>query len=116
MGHRQTQVNLASPRVSEMVIVEIQKQPDEIEVIQSFNVIIPITRMETIVAPNTNFVRGGILTGFAMDLGRGSGGVLMGRNLNRSFTLPATTIGDVGTPQMVFINSIMTIHVNMTTY
>jgi hypothetical protein len=48
-----------------------------------------------------------------VDLGHGSRGVLTGKNLNRSFELPTITIGVVGTPQMVFTNPIMTIHVNM---
>jgi len=57
----------------------------------------------------------GILLGFATKLGSGFGGVSIGRNLNRSSTLPIITIGVVGTLQMVFTNSIMTTHMNMTT-
>jgi hypothetical protein len=68
-----------------------------------------------VVAPNTNFVKGGILIGFATNLGCGSGGVLKGRNLNRSSRLPTTITKVVRTPQMVFINLIMTTHVNTIT-
>jgi hypothetical protein len=46
-------------------------------------------------------------------LGHGLGGVSVGKNLNWSSTLPTTTIGVVGTPQMVFTNLIMT-NVNRT--
>jgi hypothetical protein len=35
------------------------------------------------------------------------------RNLSRSSALPTTTIGVIGSSQMVFTNPIMTIHVNM---
>jgi hypothetical protein len=36
-----------------------------------FNVVIPTIRVENIVAPNTIFVRSGILIGFATNLGHG---------------------------------------------
>jgi hypothetical protein len=49
--------------------------------------------MEIVVAPNTNFIKVGILIGFATNLGHGLSGVLAGRNLNRNLGLPATTIG-----------------------
>ncbi len=65
--------------------------------------------------PSMDFVKRGILLGFATKLGDGFDGVLIGRNLNRSSTLPKITIGVVGTLQMVFTNSIMTTHMNMTT-
>ncbi len=42
-------------------------------------------------------------------------GVLVIRNLSCSLALRATSTRVVGTPQMVFINPITTIHVNMTT-
>jgi hypothetical protein len=60
-----------------------------------------------------DFVKRGILLGFATKLGSGFGGVSIGRNLNQSSTLPIVTIGVVGTLQMVFTNSIMTTHMNM---
>jgi hypothetical protein len=87
MGHRQTQINLISLRVSEVAIVEIQRQPVEIEVIQPLNIVIPSIGVETTIAPNKFFVRGGILTRLATGLGRGS--------------------------EIMFINPIMIIHVNM---
>jgi hypothetical protein len=98
--------------VLEATIVEIQKQPTKIEVTQSPNVVITTTRVETIVPPNTNVVRGEILIGFTTNLGCGSGGVSARRNLSQSLGLPITRID--GTPQMVFTNMIMTTHVNRT--
>jgi hypothetical protein len=61
--------------VSKTVVVKIQRQPTRIEVIQPFNVVIPNTRVEIVVTPNINFVRGGILIGFIANLGRGSNGL-----------------------------------------
>ncbi len=69
-------------------------------------------RVETIVAPNIYVVKRGIVIGYATKLDSRSGGVSTKRNLSWNTTLPTTTIGVVGTPQMVFTNSIMTIHVN----
>jgi hypothetical protein len=56
-------------------------------VTQPLNVIIPTIGVETIVTPNTNFVRGGILIGSTTKLGHGLGRVSMGRNLTRSLRL-----------------------------
>ncbi len=75
---------------------------------------ITTTRVEIVVAPTMDFVRRGVLIGFATKLGNGSSGVLARRKLNGSLTLPTTTTRVVGTPQMVFINLIMTTHVNRT--
>jgi hypothetical protein len=97
----------------EITIVEIQRQPIGIKVIQSPNVVITTIGVETVVAPNMNVVRGGMLIGSTVNLGSGLNGVLVGRNLSRSSVLPTTTIGIVGTLQMVFTNMIMTTHVNM---
>jgi len=47
--------------------------------------------VEIVVAPNTNVVKGGVLIGFATNLGRGSNRVSTGRNLNRSLGLLAIT-------------------------
>jgi hypothetical protein len=47
-------------------------------------------------------------------MGSGLDGVLAGRKLNKSTTLPTTNIGVVGTLK-VFTNSIMIVHVNRTT-
>ncbi len=68
--------------------------------------------METIVTTNTNFVKGGVLIGSTLNLGRGFKRILVGRNLSRSLGIPIATIGVIGTPQMVFTNLIMTTHVN----
>ncbi len=65
-----------------------------------------------VVAPNMDVAKRGILIGFVAKLGSGSNGVLARRNLNRSSTLPTIITRVVGTPQMVFTNLIMTIHVN----
>jgi hypothetical protein len=70
--------------------------------------------VETIIGPNTNVVRGGVLIGFVANLGHGSSEVSMGRNLSRNLGIPTTNTGVVGTPQMVFTNQIMTTHVNIT--
>jgi hypothetical protein len=72
--------------------------------------------VETIVALATNFVRIRILIGFVTNLGCGSKGVLVKRNLSRSSRIPIATTKVVKTPQMVFTNPKMTTHVNMTAY
>jgi hypothetical protein len=101
--------------MSEVVVVEIRRQLVGIKVIQSFNVVITTTRVETIIAPNTNVVKKGVVFGSIINLGHGSSGILVGRNLNRSLGLPIVNIGVVGTPPMVFTNPIMTTHMNRTT-
>jgi hypothetical protein len=65
-----------------------------------------------VVPLDTNVVRGGVLIGFATNLGPGLGGVLIGSNLSRSLGLPIVTIGVIRTHQMVFTNLRMAIHVN----
>jgi hypothetical protein len=70
--------------VLEVVVVEIRRQPTRIEVTQSLNVVIPTTRVKTIVAPSTNVVKGGILIRSTTNLGCGLGGVLVERILSRS--------------------------------
>ncbi len=116
MGHRQTRINSTSPRVLDVAIVEIWRQPTKIEAIQLLNAIIPTIRVEIVVVANTNFVRGGILTKSTTNLGCGSRRVSTRRNLSRDFGLPPTTTKVVGTPQMVFTNLIITICVNMIPY
>jgi NH3-dependent NAD+ synthetase len=69
--------------------------------------------VETLVAPNIDVVKKEVLIGYATKLGCGLGGVSVISNLNRSLTLPTITNGVVGIFQMVFTNSITTIHVNM---
>jgi hypothetical protein len=66
--------------------------------------------------PNIDVVKRGVIIGFAAKLGSRLGGVLVLKNLSQSSALPTSTTRVVGTPQMVFTNSITTIHVNMTTY
>jgi hypothetical protein len=60
-------------------------------------------------------VKRGVLIGSMEKLGSGLGGVLARKKMNGSSTLPTIITRVVGTPQMVFTNSIMTTHVNRTT-
>jgi len=110
----QFQVNTISPIVLEAIIVETRKQHVGIKLTQSFNAGITTIREETIVEPNIDVVKRGILIEFIAKLGSGSNGILVGRNLNQSLALPTATTGIVGIPQMVLINLTMTIHVNKT--
>jgi hypothetical protein len=66
------------------------------------------------VAPNMNVVKDGVLIRSITNLGSGSCAVLARRSLNQSSTLPIATIGIIVKPHMVFINLIMTTHVNKT--
>ncbi len=70
--------------------------------------------METVVAPNINVVRRGILIRYVTKLGSRSSGILEGRNLSWSSTLLVLTTRVVGIPQMVFTNLITNSHGNMT--
>jgi len=70
--------------------------------------------VETIIEPNIDVVKRGVLIGFVTKLGSGSNGVSIRRNLSRSLGLPTSTIRVVGIPQMLFINPIMAIHGNKT--
>jgi hypothetical protein len=79
--------------------IEIQRQLARMEFIQSLNVIIPTTRMEIVVTPTTNFVKGGnLLIGFAKNLGCGSRRVLVRRNLSRSLRIPWQLLELLGHP------------------
>jgi len=69
-------------------------------------------RVETFVAPTMDVVRRGVLIGSTTKLDSGSNGVLVGRKLSGSTTLPTVVIGVVGTPWMVFTNPIMITLVN----
>jgi hypothetical protein len=68
------------------------------EVIQSLNAIITTTRVETIVAPNMNVAKRGVVIGFAKNLSRGLGGFSTRRNLNSISRLAMTNTRVVGTP------------------
>jgi hypothetical protein len=61
-------------------------------------------------------VKRGVLIGSIAKLGNGLNGVLTRKKLSGNMTLPITTIGVVGTFQMVFTNPIMTTHVNRIAY
>jgi hypothetical protein len=65
-----------------------------------------------VVAPNMNVVKGGVLIRSVTNLGNASGGVSTRKNLSWSLVLPITTIGIVGTHQMVFTNPIMSTYMN----
>jgi hypothetical protein len=65
--------------------------------------------VEIVVATNINFIKSGVLIGSIMKLGHGLEGVLPRMNLN---IIPLATIRVFGRPYMVFINLIMTTHVN----
>jgi hypothetical protein len=52
-------------------VVQIWKQPIGIKVTQSPNVVITTTRVEMVVTPCNNVVKGGILIGSAINLGCG---------------------------------------------
>jgi hypothetical protein len=102
MKHYRCWVNIASPIVSEVTVVETWIQPTRVVVTQSLDARITTTWVETIVTPNMNVVRRGILIAFVAKLGSGWNGILIGRKLNGNTTLPTTTTRVVGTPQMVF--------------
>ncbi len=72
--------------MSKVVVVETRRQ----------NASITTIRVETVVVPTMDVVKRGVLIGFETKLGSGSGGILIGRKLSGSSTLP-TTIGIVGT-------------------
>jgi hypothetical protein len=61
--------------VLEAIVVETSKQHARIRVIQSFDVGITITRVETIITPNIDVVKRGVLIGYTTKLGSGSSGV-----------------------------------------
>jgi len=71
--------------------------------------------VETIVVPNINVVRRGVLIRSITKLDSGLGGILTVRNLSQSLALPIATTGVVDIFQMMFTNSIIIIHVNRTT-
>jgi hypothetical protein len=61
--------------VSEVTVVETQRQHAKVGVTQSYNTGITTTRMEMIVAPNIDVVRREVLIGSLAKLGSRSGGV-----------------------------------------
>jgi hypothetical protein len=98
----------------EAVVVETRRQLTGIGVIRSLNAIITTIGVETVIMP-TDVVERRRVIGFATNLGRGLGGFLTKRNLNKSSKLPIKNIRIVGTPQMVLTSPIMTTHVHKTT-
>jgi hypothetical protein len=98
----------------EVAVAKTWRQPFGIEVTQSLNAVITTIGMETIVVPNMNVVSKGVIIGSTSNLNRGLGKFLARRKLSRSSGLPMANIGVVGTPQMVFTDLIMIIHVHKT--
>jgi len=98
--------------VLEATFVETRKQHAGVRVIQSLNVSITTIGMETVVTPNIDIIRRGVVIGFATKLGIELGGVLVGRNLSQSLVLPVATTRVVGILQMVFTNPITATHGN----
>ncbi len=98
LEHCRSHVNIASPIVLEVTIVETWKQHAKVGVIQSLDVGITTTRVETVVAPSINVIRKGILIRSTTKLGSESGGVSTVRNLSQSLALPIATTKVVGTP------------------
>jgi hypothetical protein len=84
--------------VLEVTIVETWKQHAKVGIIQSLDVGITTTRVETVVAPSINVIRKGILIRSITKLGSESGGVSTVRNLSQSLALPIATTKVVGTP------------------
>jgi hypothetical protein len=68
-----------------------------------------------VVVPNMNVARKGVVIEPIVNLGCGSDGFSTGRNLNRSLGLPTVNTKVTRTPQMVFMNPIMIIHVHKIT-
>jgi hypothetical protein len=91
-----------------MIVVKTWRQFVGMKVTQSFDEIITTTGVETIVVPNMNVVKRGIVIGPPIILGHELSEFLTRRNLNRNLTPLVTNIGVVVTPQMVFTNPIMT--------
>jgi hypothetical protein len=100
--------------VSKVVVVETWRQLARIEVIQSLNVVIATIGVDTVVVPNMNVARRGVVIGSIVNLSHGLSEFSMGRNLSRSLELPTGITRVFGTLQMVFTNPIMTIHVHKT--
>jgi hypothetical protein len=100
--------------VSETTVAETQRQYAGVKVIQSFNARMTTIGMEMVIVPNINVVKRGVLIGSTTKLGSGLGRILTRRNLSQNLMLPIVTIGVVAIPQMVFTNSIMATHGNMT--
>jgi hypothetical protein len=57
MGHHPTQVNTSSLRMSKATIVETQKQPTKVKVIQSLNIVITTIGMEMVIVPKNNLLK-----------------------------------------------------------
>jgi hypothetical protein len=100
--------------VSKVAVVKTRKQHARVGVTQSFDVGITTTRVETVVMPNIDVVRKGVLIVSIAKLGSGLSEVLVGRNLSQSLRLLTATTRVVGIPQMVFTYPIMTTHGNKT--
>ncbi len=81
--------------MSKAIVVGTHKRLCQIT--QSLDAIITTIGVEVIVVPNMDFVRRGMVIASVTNLGCGSNGFSMGRNL-RSLGLPVTNTGVIGTP------------------
>jgi hypothetical protein len=84
--------------MSKAIVVETQRQFVRIKVIQSLNVVITTIEVETIVVPNMNVGKRGVIIGFVINLGHGSNRFLVGRNLNRNSRLIVANTKVIATP------------------
>jgi hypothetical protein len=98
-----------------MEITETWRQTTEIEVIQSLNAVITTIGVDMVVTPNMNVAKRRVVIRYVINLGLGLDEFSTGRSLSKSLGLPTTNTRVVGTPQVVFFNPIMTIHVYKTT-
>jgi hypothetical protein len=106
LEHRRSHVNTTPPIVLEATVVETHKQHVRVWVIQSLDVGVTTTRVETIIVPNIDVVKRGVLIGSVAKLGSESSRVLKVRNLSWDLALPTPITRVVCTLQMVFTNSI----------
>ncbi len=82
LEHHRSRVNTTPPIMSKMAIIETHKQHARIGITQSLGVGIITIGVETVVAPNINVVKRGILIISETKLGSGLGGVSTIRNLS----------------------------------
>jgi hypothetical protein len=75
-------MNTTSLIMSKVAIIETWRQPTGVVVTQSLDVDITITWIETVVVPNMDVVKRGIIIRYAAKLGSGSGGILARWKLN----------------------------------
>ncbi len=85
LEHRQSCVNTTPLITSKATIVETQKQYVKVGVTQSLGANITTTWVETIVVPNINVVRRGVLIRFVAKLGSRSNGIFGNKEFELKF-------------------------------